>query len=42
MGLSPTTAANTASGCIGFMNAALGLRPDFFAAFAMNNPPPKK
>src|SRR5437763_10760007 len=33
MGLLPTTAASIASGVIGFMNAAFGLRlaPDFFA-----------
>src|SRR6476661_665772 len=31
----PTTAASCASGCIGFMNAAFGVRlaPDFFAVF---------
>src|SRR5258708_10636648 len=33
IGLSPTTLARAALGVIGFMNAAFGLRADFFAAF---------
>src|SRR5437763_15606586 len=40
IGLPPTTALSAASGCIGFMNAAFGVRfaPPFFAAFFA--PPP--
>jgi hypothetical protein len=30
MGLTPTTSASTALGATGFMNAAFGLRADFF------------
>jgi hypothetical protein len=32
-GLLPITSASAALGVIGFMNAALGLRADFFAVF---------
>src|SRR5687768_7222705 len=41
IGLVPTTAERAASGCIGFMNAAFGLRfapPFFFAAFFLAPP----
>src|ERR1035437_131049 len=34
IGVDPTTAPSTASGCTGFMNAAFGLRFAFFAFFA--------
>src|SRR5579859_4316133 len=37
IGLLPTTSASDALGVIGFMNAAFGLRPDFFAFLAINS-----
>src|SRR5215831_1839973 len=37
IGLLPTTSASDALGVIGFMNAAFGLRADFFAFLAIFN-----
>jgi hypothetical protein len=37
-GFVPTTSPSASLGCIGFMNAALGFRVDFFAFFATSSP----